>query len=189
MILSYIYIAAEKLDRASLRQAQSEAARNLLFVMLEHFGIRERKIDRSEYGRPFLLGREDIDFNISHSGELVVCVLSMGEGRVGVDVERCDPQIPAAHYERFAKRYLPKDKIKDGLDLAAAWTKKEAYLKYLGFGLGRAESRALPSEDERVRFESLRVGEYVITVCLGRDESVTVTEFPLRETEQQEEWG
>lgn len=189
MILSYIYIDTVKHGRASLRQAQSEASRGLLFVMLEHFGVHEREIARTEYGRPYLVGREDIDFNITHSGDLVVCVLAVAEGRVGVDAERLAPEIPAEHYERFARRYLPNDRINSARELAEAWTKREAYLKYLGVGLGKGSNVDQPSEDEGVRFESLTVGEHLITVCLGRDESLTVMEFPLRETERQEEWG
>jgi 4'-phosphopantetheinyl transferase len=52
------------------------------FLGIEYSEIR---FGRDEKGRPFAIGL-DVDFNISHSNELVVCAVS--NERIGVDVEK-----------------------------------------------------------------------------------------------------
>ena len=58
----------------------------LLIRALHDKGFRGdlNELQYTEYGKPYL--KDAPDFNISHSGNLVVCILSR-EGRVGIDVE------------------------------------------------------------------------------------------------------
>lgn len=69
-----------------------------------------------EHGKPRLQNAGGPEFNLSHSGELLL--VAVGEGRaVGVDVERVDPRRdrPPTFYEE--------------------WVRREARLKCLGIGL------------------------------------------------------
>lgn len=177
MILSYIYIEGiEKATRREARQMQSDAARKLLKNMLVYCGISESSVERDDNGRPYLSGCRDIDFNFSHSGNIAVCALSVGEGRVGVDVENSELCISEDHRERFVKRYLkPKNDIND---LAEAWTAREAYLKYLGTGLSGGISSVDPGLDSNIRIECLRIEKYCVSVCLEKDRELKVI-YPL----------
>ena len=100
-------------------------------------------------GKPFLATRADcslrceLRFNLSHSGDLALVAVSAGR-ELGVDVERIEPK---RDLERLARRFfapeerdalirLPPDERDAGF--FRYWTLKEAYLKAVGTGLGRA---------------------------------------------------
>ena len=109
------------------------------------------KISYTEYNRPFIKGA--IDFNISHSGNYVVCAINTA-GRVGVDVER----MKLLHIEEF-KGYMTDEEwraiqvspghLEKFYDL---WTLKESVVKGDGRGM------SLPLTDVRVEGEVARVG-------------------------------
>ncbi len=90
-------------------------------------------------------GRTDLEFNVSHSGAWVLVAISM-RGAVGVDIEQHRPveeeRLVADCFspeEAMAWRALPpKDRT---AGFYATWTRKEAYLKGLGVGLGKALDR------------------------------------------------
>ena len=86
-------------------------------------------------GRPFLDLR--MDFNISHSGEYVVCALCPS-GRVGIDIEELRPieivdfraQMTCGQWKAIT---ASKNRLKTFFSL---WTQKEAVAKADGGGLG-----------------------------------------------------
>lgn len=88
-------------------------------------------------GKPYLPGRPDVRFSLSHSGELVLCALSDGE--IGCDVERprpFDPALVRRFFHESEQRWLFS--LPEGEQSAAflrLWTLKESYLKALGLGL------------------------------------------------------
>jgi 4'-phosphopantetheinyl transferase len=97
----------------------------------------------SAFGKPRLAaGSTEIplQFNVSHSGELVLIVLTMGRA-VGIDVERMRTdleveRIAASFFspqERLALQSLPAQlRFQAFFD---CWTRKEAYIKAVGEGL------------------------------------------------------
>lgn len=93
------------------------------------------EIEFSYYKRPFLPGL-DIDFNISHSGEYVICSLIKG-ARTGIDVEYIRDISPGDFTSEFNRRGFSL--INESSDVTRAffssWTKKEAVVKGEGSGL------------------------------------------------------
>jgi 4'-phosphopantetheinyl transferase len=90
----------------------------------------------SEHGKPSIVGRPDIHFNMSHCREAALCVLS--DHPVGVDIES------VREYKDTLAHYTMND---DELQLIASsphpdvafirlWTMKEAKLKLSGHGIG-----------------------------------------------------
>jgi 4'-phosphopantetheinyl transferase len=99
----------------------------------------ELRFTSGEHGKPSLPG-SPIEFNVSHSGDLGLIVIS-ASGPLGVDVEAprevSDPLDLAIRYfhseEREAvERASPADRHRIFL---ACWTRKEAVLKSIGVGL------------------------------------------------------
>ena len=92
-----------------------------------------------QHGKPQIVGVPGLHFNVSHSGDLVVCALS--DDPIGADIEL----IRTANL-RIAERFFRDDEYKylisytDSLDAAffRIWTMKESYIKQLGKGLGIA---------------------------------------------------
>jgi phosphopantetheinyl transferase len=74
------------------------------------------ELEYGERGKPRLREGGDLEFNLSHSGELVLVAVSRRR-EVGVDVQQIDPERdrPAGFYEE--------------------WVRREAIVKCLGTGL------------------------------------------------------
>jgi 4'-phosphopantetheinyl transferase len=124
------------------------AARGLLREALgERIGIAPSAvpIGAGPNGKPRLdaaVGLEDLRFNLSHSGDWAL--IALAEGReVGVDIERHSPR---RDLDRLARRVFSEHELvgweaaagdEDRVDLFfALWTRKEAFAKGLGEGLG-----------------------------------------------------
>lgn len=100
-----------------------------------------------EAGKPALAhGAHDMRFNVSHSGERAAFAVALRR-EVGIDVERRREGFDADRVARRtfspteleAWRALPVDERSDAF--YAAWTRKEAYVKGRGEGLGLALDR------------------------------------------------
>lgn len=111
--------------------------RLLLKLGLRSFDIeyKEENILFSDYNKP-TLKNEQVKFNISHSGTIVVCIIT-SLSDVGIDIEKMhtinvlDFTAQMTDFER--------NKIKNAADSQAAffdfWTQKEAVIKAHGKGL------------------------------------------------------
>ena len=95
---------------------------------------------KSPDGKPFIEGKENFHYNLSHAGKWVV--IAYGDSEVGVDVEklRADTDIEAIARRFFAteeQRYVFEEETNRRQRFFEIWTGKESYLKYLGTGLKR----------------------------------------------------
>lgn len=107
----------------------------LKYGLNTYFGIQNFEIGRTPDHKPFLK-KKNLYFNISHSGNLVVCCIN--EFPVGIDVEHINP---GTNYEEFKFQMTDKefDAIHFSQDKLKAffmyWTEKEAVIKAHGKGL------------------------------------------------------
>jgi 4'-phosphopantetheinyl transferase len=125
------FVAGRAFLRLLLAQSLGESPAGLLF----RYGPN---------GKPALAeARCDMEFNLAHSDTLVVCALARGCEGLGVDVERVRPIGDATGVARlaFSPREVSRlESLPGPVRLRAfyeAWTRKEAFLKALGCGLGR----------------------------------------------------
>ncbi|HEX3579925.1 MAG TPA: 4'-phosphopantetheinyl transferase superfamily protein [Thermoanaerobaculia bacterium] len=111
--------------------------------------------DEEKFGKPFLRGRE-IEFNASHSGDLVAVAFARGTA-VGVDVERRRQMTDAL---ALARRYFSAEEVRiveragDVADaFFAIWTAKEAIVKASGkgIGFGDLDGFTVPFRDPQLR--------------------------------------
>ena len=112
----------------------------------ERFAIHpnEVRIEKTNMGRPFFKsnGFEQVDFNLSHSGDYVVLAIADG-CRVGIDVECAANTADADFLKPLVLSHPDQDAHKRAL--VEGFSVKEAVLKALGTGLaGGMDSFDLP---------------------------------------------
>ncbi|NOU78935.1 4'-phosphopantetheinyl transferase superfamily protein [Paenibacillus sp. LMG 31459] len=151
-------VDAVKRERILRYYRREDAWRSLLADLLlrtvlhDQFHLKENelvfKIDT--YGKPYLYKREDINFNLTHSGEWIGC--AVGTAPVGIDIEQIRPNnLEVAerffHPEEYKViQMLPQNKRLDYF--YELWTLKEGYSKALGKGLSLAfDSFAVVTSD------------------------------------------
>jgi 4'-phosphopantetheinyl transferase len=119
---------------------------NLRLILSKYINIAPENIEfiYSEKGKPSLAQNYDdlgIEFNLSHSGELALYAVTKDK-RIGIDVEKirtnCDVESIAKRFfceseYQFISRLPEGEKQRVFYQV---WTRKEAYLKATGEGLG-----------------------------------------------------
>lgn len=109
-------------------------------IIIENLNIDNKYINfnKNQYGKPYLKEYPNFNFNISHSGDYVLCAVD--DKAIGVDVE----EEKSIEYEEIAKSffttkefdYIVNGDLKSQLDrFYEIWTLKESYIKCCGQGL------------------------------------------------------
>jgi 4'-phosphopantetheinyl transferase len=111
-------------------------------ILASYSGQRPEEIEFlvSEYGKPRLAESAGIEFNVSHSGNMVMYALAYRR-RVGIDIEWLRPFPDALELAR--RFFSPEEKTKicampeteRAKAFLTCWTRKEAYVKARGLGL------------------------------------------------------
>jgi 4'-phosphopantetheinyl transferase len=103
-----------------------------------NIGNKYIRFDKNNYGKPYLKDYANINFNIAHSGDYVLCAVD--DKPIGVDVE----EVKHIDFEEIAKSFFTTKEfeyiIDKGLEVQLdrfyeIWTLKESYIKCCGQGL------------------------------------------------------
>ena len=160
------------------RRAESLAG---LYLLSQNAKIPEdAHLEFTDAGKPYFK-EKNIFFNISHSCGFVICATDSES--LGIDVEKLRP-IP--NRDRLASRFFceeEKEFIKNHADPNLAflriWTKKEAFLKYLGHIMTR-NLCSYSTFDKRWNFSEFTIesnGEiYLVSVCSNTPRSIDIKE-------------
>lgn len=159
------YKSAVNRQRKIAGEALANIAVRKCFRLPEHFSP---TFFYSEKGKPYISERDlsgnNIFFNISHSGQWIICGVSDRE--LGIDIE----EIKKAK-TKVAERFFTKEECDSiaGLEgeeqdryFYLLWTVKESYLKYLGTGL----TKPLNSFNVVVNKDDIRVDESTLSASL-----------------------
>jgi Phosphopantetheinyl transferase len=108
----------------------------LRFALIEEYGINEMiEFEFGPYGKPFIKGFPELQFNLSHAAGGVACALA--KSPVGVDIADVDER--NLDCITSAMHPLEQDVIKRSKDKARTfarfWSMKESFLKYVGTGI------------------------------------------------------
>ncbi len=165
----------EKMPQSKSRR-QSLGAGLLLNKALSCHGLRSEDVYLDENGKPAIKG---LCFNLSHSGELVICATS--ETPVGCDAEqikKAPPRLAERYFCEGEKQYLSQF-AEDEYDreFYRLWTMKESYMKYTGEGTRLALNKFEIQIQDEVRvvrdgviqpcvLKEYEVPGYCVTVCI-----------------------
>lgn len=148
------------------KRVQSLGAGLLLNHVFHKHGISSDTLKTDENGKPIA---EGICFNLSHSGDYVICAVS--ERAVGCDIEQIKeaPKLVAeraflveenAYLKSFSGNAYNREFFR-------IWTKKESFLKMKGIGI-RVPLRTL--EMTECYFKEYEISGYQMTVCAEENE-------------------
>lgn len=133
-------------------------------ALYECFGITDFALRYGECGKPFLAGRTDVFFSISHCAG--GCAVAVADRPIGVDIEKIRPLSREAANLVCTRRELALlEEAKDGaLLFTRIWTGKESRCKMTGEGISEALAFYDVLQDETV--STVEYGGIVISVCL-----------------------
>jgi 4'-phosphopantetheinyl transferase len=149
----YKFIRKEDADRSLIADILLREA------LIENLKIENDAIffNYGNNGKPCLINHESINFNISHSGNWVVCAINNHE--VGIDIEKIDDidfDIAKSFFSEKEYIDLMKKDINKRKDyFYDLWTLKESYIKACGKGLSLdLRSFSFRIENKNILFES-----------------------------------
>ncbi|MGE6487387.1 4'-phosphopantetheinyl transferase family protein [Paenisporosarcina sp. NPDC076898] len=121
-------------------------------------------IQKNKYGKPFLVNSPNIHYNISHTKGIMVCAISACY--VGIDIERIknfNKRIPKRFFTENEQNYIYSREEDQNNRFFEVWTRKEAYVKWIGKGLEMPlDSFDVLSIENIYTFS---YGVYTISVC------------------------
>jgi 4'-phosphopantetheinyl transferase len=110
------------------------------YVAEKIFGLNSYKIEKNLFGKPTIENYTEQSFNISHSGNLIICGVS--KFTIGVDIEEVRTisgilEIAKNNFSEKEFSYLSEKASEEELLLSFydIWTKKESFVKAVGGGL------------------------------------------------------
>ena len=137
-------VSIEKQRKIKKFRFYEDAQRSLLAELLIRYALKQEwqiekniAFSKNEYGKPYLAELPNVHFNISHSGDWVVCVVD--NQPIGIDVEEIksvDFKIAERFFAKAEYEALQKISESDRLNyFFKIWTLKESYIKAVGKGL------------------------------------------------------
>ncbi|WP_407413823.1 4'-phosphopantetheinyl transferase family protein [Methanobrevibacter sp.] len=153
----------------------------LLKKLLSEENITNPIFKTGKYGKAYISNHENVYFNLSHSGKIVLCAISDME--VGADVEYIDPKIDL----NISKNYFYNSEYENIMsaenksdEFFKYWVLKESYMKYTGLGMNlKLDSFEIKIKDEiqlknnskNLKFNLFNIEDYKIGIASHYDVS------------------
>lgn len=160
---------SKKFFTANLRNRYIVARALLRSILAKHLGTLPQEIEfvRNRYGKPFVSGVKNIEFNMSHSYDYVCYAITSGMS-VGLDIEFYNKE---KNIFNIAQSVFTNQELSLFLSLSNferqdlffnIWTKKEAIIKALGLGLAYPMEKVNTIENKNKSYVSLSTERYYL---------------------------
>jgi 4'-phosphopantetheinyl transferase len=155
---------AERITKPVLHRRYVEVHGRLRLLLADYLNENPAaiRIGKSEHGKPYLIDNPQLAFNLSHSGSYLIMALGW-DCQLGIDVECCKNRTTLAELvhkcladEEAAYWHALPDAMKTR-EFYRFWTRKEAFVKATGRGLGLGVNQCVINPVHPVEF--LRVPE------------------------------
>ncbi len=134
----------------------------------QDLGITNNNIlfERNKYGKPYLKNLPSFHYNISHTRNAIV--LAVSDNPVGADIERIQKvklDIAKRFFTNQEETYI-LNSTNQNQAFFEIWTKKEAYIKYIGKGLSISlNSFSVFDTNISKHINHFLIDNYIISVC------------------------
>lgn len=115
------------------------------------------KINKAEHGKPYLPDTPELAFNLSHSADTLVIAVGWN-CQLGVDVEFCKPRtnliglVEKCFAEEESAYWLKLPEAQKTHEFYRFWTRKEAFVKATGRGIGLGLNRCVINPENQAGF-------------------------------------
>lgn len=167
----------QKVEKLQKIEDQKRAIISALLLndILKYYGLSTSDIIYNEYGKPYLKNNE-ICFNISHSGDYVVCAVSKNE--IGVDIQ----EIRKVNDLIVQKKYTEEEQkyVTDDVTFTKVWTLKESYVKAIGKGLYQKVEEVETINSNQLskigdfQFQSMIIDNYCLSICYNKKDKFKI---------------
>ncbi|MDQ0191716.1 4'-phosphopantetheinyl transferase family protein [Paenibacillus wynnii] len=159
-------LSKEKQERLKKFKRQQDIVRSLVADLLARTmcaealscSMEDVEFEYNEFGKPLVSGDTPCYFNVSHSGDWVVCAVD--SDAIGIDIEQksdIDLEIARRFFTSQEYRYIfGGDPITRKDRFYEIWTFKESYIKAVGKGL------SIPLQSFEVQIEKQEYGESLL---------------------------
>lgn len=163
-------------------------------LVCKKLNINNTKIvfNKGRYGKPHIKGYPNFHYNISHTRNAIAIALS--DNSIGVDIEKVGKaqlKIATLFFTTIEQEYINEAFSKADIRFYEVWTKKEAYIKYIGKGLSMPLN-SFNTLDKTIseKIQSFNKDEYIISICSELlDKSYKIVEFTESQVEvKAREW-
>ena len=211
-------VDTERLSKLTRTLAPKAKVRSLLAGYLLQVGLREHlghkdevlplQYTYGESGKPYLAEYPGIYFGLSHSEDVVVCVISGQE--IGVDVQKhvkVKDGIAQRFFTEEENRFLETLKTEQDAESGTyeewffrIWSIKESYIKFTGKGMKQGLNtfdiyfdRGMIQEkdgDAMAYFHEIcleDLTEYAGSVCMKEQEEIRITKVELTEEKEKQD--
>jgi len=160
-------------------------------IIQKEFGIEINQISivNDDLGKPYIEGHENIFFNISHTHNVIAIAFS--DNKVGVDIEK-----ETENSVGIAKRFFTEEEYEYIVEISEEpmkafleiWTKKEAFVKYLGLGLRKPlDDFCVVNDSLKDKFLTLQRENCVVSYYDGNNkDGVEIIKLTEKEIEKLE---
>lgn len=164
------FVNKEKQDRI-LRQKKKENANAILIadILVKYalkkvfnLDITKIKIGYGDLNKPFLVDYPDIHFNVSHSGNMVVCAVYDKPIGIDIQINQYCPNIfidKVCNKDEILKIEMSEDRISEFIKI---WTQKEAVMKKTGQGINGDLKNCLVNEG----VQSCKIKNYWLSISV-----------------------
>ena len=187
-----VYVSLADLPHTEQRRHAHGLLAECLKAAGAEYVFEQTPLTLGEHGKPSLVSRPDIHYNLSHANGVCACLADADE--CGIDCEsirQYKPRVAERVFsaeEQAALAALPED----GRDMYffRIWTLKEAYVKAIGVGISypmNTVSFTLTDEDIFTNVRDWHFAQFIIngravvSVCTKQAAKQKVTQVEMRE--------
>jgi 4'-phosphopantetheinyl transferase len=141
---------------------------------------------KGDHGKPYINEYSDFNYNISHTRNAIVVAIS--GATIGVDIEKirkAELDIAKRFFTSDEQAYINQNYFESDRRFYEVWTKKEAYIKFIGRGLSMPlNSFDVLSSGIHDQISTFEKDQYIISVCNNqRNSQFELIELTEREVE------